>query len=128
MRLFAPLALLLLALQFSTADVVVTKPLKPVRCVCGQFVDPEGRSISDVVVTVLQEGVEIARTKANDDGRFGFDELTSGSYELKADMRGFVPFSSRIVVVNPRSKCKHGLTILLDVGRVHGEGSRVLKQ
>ena len=128
MRPLALLASLLLALQFATADVVVTKPLKPVRCVCGQFIYSTGEHIPEVLVTLFKEGVEIAREKSNSDGRFRFDDLKPGSYQLKAEMRGFVPFRSPIVVQKPRNKCKRGLTILLDVQPLHGLASRVVKQ
>src|ERR1700734_1423582 len=78
----------------SRAEVVCEKerPLKPIKCVCGEIIGPDGGPISGVTVKVVKEGVRIATKETDSHGNFIFDEVKSGNYELSAQLDGFRQF------------------------------------
>jgi hypothetical protein len=61
----------------------------------------------------LQDAPVLATVKTASDGAFIFGQLKSGSYELNAEVDGFEPFRSPIVVSNPAKKCRRRLVIML---------------
>jgi len=129
--LFAALigGIVLTAHQLS-AEVICGEELrlKPVRCVCGRLTNATGGPVSSVIVTVLKGGTEVASIKTGQDGKFIFDELKPGIYELNAQAAGYRIFRSSIVVAKPEKKCRHGLAIFLAAGNMESCGSRVIKQ
>lgn len=106
---------LLLIQTASRAEVICEKvrPLKPVRCVCGELIDQSGGPVSGATVKVVKGGTGLASVKTAADGKFMFGELKSGSYELSAQLDGFLPFRAPIVVASPAKQCKRGLLIML---------------
>ncbi len=112
----------------SRAEVVCEKerPLKPVRCVCGQLIDPVGGPVSGVTVKVTKGGTDVATKETDSHGNFIFDEMKPGSYELSAHLDGFRQFRSPIVVANPAKQCKRGLLIMLALPYPDNCGSYVV--
>jgi hypothetical protein len=126
-----PLATILVGVLIQTAsraEVICDKvrPLKPVRCVCGNLVDPAGDPIARVVVKVTKDGKDLATKETDGDGNFILDVMKSGSYELSAQLDGFLPFRSPIVVANPTRQCTRGLSIMLELGYPDNCGSYVV--
>jgi Carboxypeptidase regulatory-like domain len=104
----------LLAAGTSSAEVTCEAlRLKPLRCVCGTVIDEAGEVVSDAAVTILKHGTEIATVQTRRDGKFSFEELKAGSYDLFARAVGFRLFEFPIVVESPEKKCKHTLEIVL---------------
>jgi len=120
---------LLPALQLR-AEVTCPKQLriKPVRCVCGRLTDPTGAPVSGVVVRVLKAGAGVASVNSDGDGKFIFEGLEPGNYELSAQLAGYLAFRTQIVVAKPEKKCKRKLAILLEIGGLENCGSLVTKQ
>jgi hypothetical protein len=112
----------------SRATVICGKvrPLKPVRCVCGELIDPTGDPIAGVTVKVIKDGRDLATKETDGHGNFIFGELKSGSYELSAQLEGFMPFRSQIVVASPVKQCTRGLSIMLVLGYPDNCGSYVV--
>ncbi len=103
------------------------RPLKPVRCVCGELIGPDGGPISGATVKVVKDRTDIATAKTGADGKFLLsDELKSGNYELVAVSDGLLPFRSPIVLANPEKQCKRGLLIALALPYPDNCGSRVI--
>jgi hypothetical protein len=102
------------------------RPLKPVRCLCGNMIDQTGGPAADITVKVIKDGENIATTKTTTDGTFTFGELPAGKYELRAE--GFEPIRSLIVVARPTNRCGHRLRIELVLGYPDNCGSFVIRQ
>jgi hypothetical protein len=122
------LAGLLLIQTDSRAEVICEKvrPLKPVRCICGELIGPDGGPISGAMVKVVKDGTDIAIVKTGADGKFMLGELKSGNYELDADFDGLLPFRSPVVLANPEKRCNRGLFIALVLSYPDNCGSRVI--
>jgi len=130
MRSLAILAGILLPCWLLTAEVICFEQmrLKPLHCVCGKFTDMLNEPVAAVTVIAFRDGKEVARTTSGQDGRFRFEVLKPGSYELRADPLGYREFRCPIVVSTPGTKCKRRLTIFLDASGLESCGSRVVKQ
>jgi hypothetical protein len=107
--------LLVLLPETSRAGVICGKerPLKPVHCICGKFIDQSGAPISSALVRVNRDGAVVATGRTDADGKFLFRELKSGQYELAADLDDFRPFRSPIVLTKPAKNCRHKLVIMM---------------
>jgi Carboxypeptidase regulatory-like domain len=114
----------------SSADVIcgTPRPLKPVRCICGKLLNPISEPVSGALVTVVQNGEEVAAVESGDDGKFQFPELKSGTYELAVTSDGFRPFHSAITARGPAKRCGRGLVIVLELGYPDNCGSYVLRR
>ena len=119
---------LLVGAGFLPAEVICEpkRPLKPVRCVCGEMTDQTGGPAADITVKITRDLEVIATTKTSRDGKFTFGELPAGKYELSAE--GFEPIRTPIVVVRPTNKCSHGMRIVLVLSYPDNCGSYVKKQ
>ena len=103
--------------------------LKPVRCICGTLTDlTGGPPLPGVIVRVLKDGAEVASVKSDGYGKFIFDDLKPGNYELSVQTEPYRIFRTRIVVTRPEKRCRRRLAIFLDVGSLENCGSRVMKQ
>jgi hypothetical protein len=113
----------------SRAEVICRKerPLKPVHCLCGKLIDPSGAPVSSAAIRVDRDGKQVATGSTNADGKFLFQELKSGRYELAADFDGFVPFRSPVVLTKPTKKCRHKLVIVMVLHYPDNCGSYVMK-
>lgn len=62
--------------------------LKPIHHVCGFVVDPFGQPVARATVTILIDSEEIASMQTSADGSFTFDQLKSGSYNIRVQATG----------------------------------------
>ncbi len=99
-------------------DVCVSTPLK-VRRMCGTTVDPVAIPLSNVHITLLKDGKEVASTTTDDTGEFDFDVRESGSYELELQADGFVHERYPVKLHRPARFCKQALSVKMEVGMVH---------
>ena len=97
-------------------ECLAPPPLKPIHHVCGFVSDPSGAHVADAKVTILKEGNEVATMQSGADGRFAFEELKAGEYDVRVDAKGFVTAVSSIVLVKPGAGCKKELSVSLGVG------------
>jgi hypothetical protein len=90
-----------------------TTRLKPLRCVCGTIIDESGEVVLRADVVILKDGTEIATVETGKNGKFSFQAIKPGSYDLQARAFGFRVFSAPIVVANPAKKCRQRLEIVM---------------
>jgi len=118
--LLAAIGVLLLVLLLVPFEVHATEcvaiPLKPVHHVWGVVVNQAGEFVSGATVTVLKGSDTIASAKTGADGRFAFDQLKAGTYDIRVDANGYLSALSPITLVKPNSNRKKGLEVLLAVG------------
>jgi hypothetical protein len=100
----------------SATECIALPPLKAIHRVCGFVSDPSGAPVADAKLTILKDGNEVATMQSGADGRFAFEELKAGKYEMRVDAKGFVTAVSSIVLVKPGAACKKELSVLLGVG------------
>lgn len=124
------IALLLLAATWvtpSVADVCVYKPPR-VRHVAGRVVDSSGRPISSVNIAIIQGGESVASAMTDDNGKFRFDSLKEGAYELAATANGFQSARYKFLLRRPSEHWNRSLQIELAVGLWHCGGDiKILK-
>jgi hypothetical protein len=58
------------------------RPLKPLHRICGVVFFSSGDGIANAKVSVLRADKEIALQTTDHDGKFSFDQLKPGNYEL----------------------------------------------
>jgi Carboxypeptidase regulatory-like domain len=114
----------------SWATDCVDLKVKPVRLrhVCGTvtyFVDNE--TIPGATVTILKNGMELATTQANKDGRFSFERLEAGSYDIRVESPGYQTGLVSIVLVKPVASCKRILRIGLNLPVGCGTAFKLIK-
>ena len=80
------LTAILLSLAGTSGPDVRCEPiqLKPVRCVRGKVVNQLDEAVPQTTVTILKDGKEIATVETGQDGRFSFDGLPAGRYDIDA--------------------------------------------
>jgi hypothetical protein len=122
---FLPVSLLVLVFlstcQYAGADVCVYKP-PTVQRVCGIIVDPDGRPISGVQVTVSKDGAIVKEHQTDDIGAFDFDQIASGKYEIDLSASGFAPASYQLTLSKPISSCKRALRVEMIISGIHCGG------
>jgi hypothetical protein len=109
-NIFAPF------LGVSQAGECRMEPIKPIHCVRGIVIDPSGGRISNARVTILRGGTGIVSMRTYADGKFSFDRLEAGDYEIQVEANSFKTARSSIVVVAPVSKCKWVMQVILGFG------------
>jgi hypothetical protein len=121
--------LLVLLPEASPAEVICGKqrPLKPVHCVSGKLIGQSGAPVSGVLVRLNREGAEFATVRTDTDGDFLFPQLKSDKYELAADLDGFEPFRSPIVLTKPAKTCRQELVVVMVLTYPDNCGSYVKK-
>jgi hypothetical protein len=115
--------LMLLSATSSSATTCVVTPLKPVRHVCGIVINQAGERIPNARLTLLQGKAELVTVVTGADGKFEFEALEVGNYELRAlgdDV--YLAVQSPIRIVRPTAKCKQRLQVMLPVGSSCGGG------
>src|ERR1700730_18767439 len=108
--------LLLLPAEFSYATICILVPIKPIRHVCGIVTNRLGEPIQNAKVTILKEATELASAQTSEDGKFSFEQLESGNYNIRVQADHYNPTQSPIVLVKPAMKCKQALEVVLAVG------------
>jgi hypothetical protein len=108
--------LLLLPASASYATTCIEQPVKPIRQVRGIVIDSTGEPIPNAKVTVLKAGTELVVVKTSADGKFSFERLEAGDYEIRIQADGFIVAGSSVLLVKPTTKRKSGLQIVLAMG------------
>jgi hypothetical protein len=85
-------------------------PLKPIHCICGVVFFPSGDRISNARVTVLQADKEIAAQQTDKDGKFSFEGLKAGKYEIRVRTENGGAYS-QVVLTRPETKTKRELAV-----------------
>jgi hypothetical protein len=105
--------------------------IKPIHHISGFVIDPSGAVVSDATVTVLDGEREIAKQQTDKDGRFSFEGLKAGNYNILIRKPGFLAAASAITLATPKEKRKDELGVELDVGMgcsVVTQGKKLKKQ
>jgi hypothetical protein len=71
--------------------------------------------IPNATVTVRRGGVQLATVQTGSDGRFSFESLEAGNYEVRVDAPGYITAQDSIVIVRPATKCNRGLLVSLNL-------------
>jgi hypothetical protein len=75
-------------------------------------------------MAILKDETEVSDVKTGKDGKFSFEGLAAGSYDVQAQGEGFVPLRFPLVLVQPSERCKRALEVELAVG---GEACSVVR-
>jgi hypothetical protein len=111
------LLLLLPAETIHATTCIALPPLKPIHHICGFVNNQLGEPIPNAKVTVLQNGSEIVTLQTSTDGRFSFEQLKAGHYDIQVKANGYLSAFSSIILVKPEiTKCRRELDVLLSVG------------
>jgi hypothetical protein len=96
----------------SATTCVGMPPLKTLHRVRGVVFFPSGVRIPNANVSVLEGDKEIAVQKTDDHGKFSFDQLKPGNYELRIRVDG-VPgiAATRVVLARPNAKAKKEIAV-----------------
>jgi protocatechuate 3,4-dioxygenase beta subunit len=100
----------------SRAETICYK-VRPVtvRCVRGTVLDQTGGPFSHATVGILKDGTVLASVQTDEDGRFSFEDIKAGSYDMRAEYPGFIVDEYPIVVKKPASNCKRSLVMVIYV-------------
>lgn len=113
----------------SGADTICLKvrPV-PVRCVRGTILDESGGPVSHATVTILREGNVVASVQTDGDGRFEFQGVKIGNYDLRAEHPSFKS-DQYPIIVKSKGNCKNSIEMVLGTGGGEGEcpNARVIK-
>ena len=91
-------------------------PLKPIRRICGFVIDRTGSRVPNARVTVLKDGQELGVLQTDQNGKFRFEQLPPGNYQIRVDADGFRSAYASVVVTKPGAKSRRVLEAVLDVG------------
>jgi hypothetical protein len=111
----AGVLLLLPSATFSATTCTEVPLRKPIHQICGFVYFPSGDRITNAEVTVLQAGNEIAVQQTSKDGKFSFEQLRPGKYEIRVRVEHFVDAHSQVVLVNPKAQPKEELAVLISL-------------
>lgn len=101
----------------SATTCVGTEPLKPLHRLCGVVFFPSGDRIAKATVSVLEEDKEIAVKKTDGDGKFSFDQLKAGHYELRISVDGVPGIAgTKVVLTRPNTKSKQEIAVNIFLG------------
>ena len=75
-------AALVLATEPSGAQVTCETQLEPLHCVRGIVIDEAGAAVSNASVVILKNGVQVEGVTTDAKGKFLFNEVRDGTYEL----------------------------------------------
>jgi hypothetical protein len=103
--------------------------LKVLHRVCGILINELGEPVVGATVTIFEKNAQLAIVHTNGDGRFSFNEMKSGNYELQTKADNYKTFRFAIVVGKPNSRCKRSLEVKLTTGYPENcTGVRLIKR
>ncbi len=112
--------LLLLSPSLSLATTCIDlPPLKPVHRICGVVYFPNGDQIAKAQVTVLQAAKEIAAEETDNYGKFSFDHLEAGNYEIRVHVQALRVASTQVVLVHPKEKTEQEIAVDISLAGCH---------
>jgi len=124
----AGIVLVVSAEALAQSQVACEAPrVKPLPHVCGIVIDQSGAPVAHATVSILIGGTKLFALDTGGDGKFSFDELKAGSYDVQAQAEGFHTFRFPIVVVKVGEKCRQALEVELTVGSETCPGVRLVK-
>jgi hypothetical protein len=88
-------------------------PLEPIHRIFGVVLFTSGDRISNANVTVLQGDKEIAAQRTDKDGKFSFEGLMAGNYEMRVRVEGVGAAHAKIVLIRPDAKSKRELAVTM---------------
>ena len=103
------------------------KRVKPLRHISGIVIDQSGAPIAGVKVTILEGAKEVAAAHTGGNGKFSFEGLKEGDYEVQTKAEGFYDFRFPVVLVRPRERWKRALEVVLTTGGEQCSGVRLVK-
>jgi len=110
------LAFFFLLVKYSFANTCVgSPPLKPVHRICGVVFFPSGDRAANARVVVLQRSKEIATQQVSNDGKFSFDQLGAGKYEIQVRVEGVRTASTKVILVHPQAKPKQEIAVSMSL-------------
>jgi len=113
-----------LALEANTC--VAPKPLKVHGALCGRVIYPDGSSVPDAELRLLdQAGALAADARSDSKADFLFPPLVKGKYRLTTTSKGFsIAFGEIEITTSKTAVCKRPLTVSLGIGGCAGGVSR----
>src|ERR1700722_7815267 len=92
----------------SEANTVICHKVRPItlRWMQGRVVDQLGSPVPQASVDLLRNEMVLASVQTNDDGRFSFQDVKAGNYELRAEYPGFISDQYPVVLKKPTSSWK----------------------
>jgi hypothetical protein len=90
--------------------------------------NPLDEPIARAKVTILNDGKAQDAMTAGEDGRFSFDSVNSGHYELLIEADHFRTLKFPIVTAKTEKKCKKALSISLAIASENCAGVRLVKR
>jgi hypothetical protein len=113
-------ALFLLASGLSSATTCIDlPPLKPVHRICGVVFFSNSDRIAKAKVTVLQATKEIATEETDNDGKFSFDRLEAGKYEIRVHVEPLRVATTQVVLVHPKDKTSQEIAVNISLVGCH---------
>lgn len=86
-----------------------------IRCLHGRIVDQIGGPVSHATVAILRDGVVVTNVQTNEDGRFEFQGVKDGNYDLRAEHPSFKA-DQYPIVVKSKGNCKNSIEMILGTG------------
>jgi Carboxypeptidase regulatory-like domain len=111
------LAAIFLVLSPAQGDETVCKVqgVKKVSHVCGSILNPLGVPVPGAKVMIFKDGADIGEVQSDESGKFSFDSLKEGNYEIQVLASGYASFAFSVVLANTDKKCKRALQIALSI-------------
>lgn len=114
--ILAIVPLLLSGMAYAAECITLPTRNRPVHCICGAVFDISGERISHAKVSVLRGETEVTSKRTGADGKFSFDGIEAGTYEVRVEASGFHTATSSVVLLQPAGKCKLALDVKLGFG------------
>ena len=86
-------------------------PLKPIHRISGVVFSPNGDRVARAKVTVLQAGKDVATQDSDNDGKFSFDRLEAGKYEIRVQIEAFRVAATEVVLARPKAKSDREIAV-----------------
>jgi vitamin B12 transporter len=85
--------------------------------VSGEVVDALGARVAGAAVTLMRDGSQVAQTKTTAEGRFTFQNVEAGRYQVSATAQGFQSRTSESVYAG--AGVRPAIVLALEVGTLH---------
>jgi hypothetical protein len=95
-----------------TSEVICSQArVKPIQRICGIMIDQTGAPVARARVAIREGETELFAVETGNDGKFAFDGLNAGSYDVLVKAEYFRIFQFPIVLVQPGRRCKRALEV-----------------
>ena len=117
--LLAALLLMLPIRNSSATTCIAQPPLKPIHRISGVVSSPNGDRVARAKVTVLQAGKDVATQDSDNDGKFSFDRLEAGKYEIRVQIEAFRVAATEVVLARPKAKSDREIAVSISLEGCH---------